>query len=282
MHELVDTKITNWSDFFQEQVQRLLSPDYVLAWGLRVIYIAIIIVVSYGLLLLINLFIKKAIMPINKMTAEDNNRVMTLSTLARSCARYVVIFIAFVSILQEVGVNTTSILAGASMIGLAVGMGSQNLIRDVINGFFILMENQYDVGDTVTFGGPSGKVEALNLRSTMLRLDSGALQVIPNSSISTITNLSRQPMAASVAVPFKYDVNLLAAAALLDEICTKAGDANEYIVEGPKVVGITDLRADTFLVTVSAKVKPTTQANVEVYLRETIQLKFKEKGIKIG
>lgn len=221
-------------------------------------------------------------MPINDMTAEDNNRVMTLCTLARSLARYVVIFIAMMSVLQELGVNTTSILAGASMIGLAVGVGSQNLIRDFLTGFFILVENQYDVGDYIVVGDLSGTVESVNLRVTKLRSDSGAIHILPNSSVVKVTNMSRSPMAATVTVPLKYDVNMLAAAALLSEVCSKAADANEYIIEGPKVVGITQLNIDNYVFTISAKVKATTQFSVEVFLREAIQLKLKDAGVKLG
>jgi len=259
-----------------------LSPEFILEWIGRLVHIVIVIAVAYVMLLVINLAIKKALMPINNMTADDNNRVMTLCTLARSLARYVVIFIALLSILQELGVNTTSILAGASMIGLAVGVGSQNLIRDFLTGFFILMENQYDVGDYIVVGDMSGTVEAVNLRFTKLRADNGAVHILPNSSVVKVTNMSRGAMAATVTVPFKYEINIFAAAALLNDVCIKAKEANEYIIEGPSVVGITDMKPDGLIFTVAAKVKPTTQFNVEVYLREAIQLAFKDAGMKIG
>ncbi|MFA6076082.1 MAG: mechanosensitive ion channel family protein [Negativicutes bacterium] len=282
MQNLVVTRITSWQDFIQYEIQKILSPEFILEWIGRLVHIVIVIAVAYVMLLVINLAIKKALMPINNMTADDNNRVMTLCTLARSLARYVVIFIALLSILQELGVNTTSILAGASMIGLAVGVGSQNLIRDFLTGFFILMENQYDVGDYIVVGDMSGTVEAVNLRFTKLRADNGAVHILPNSSVVKVTNMSRGAMAATVTVPFKYEINIFAAAALLNDVCIKAKEANEYIIEGPSVVGITDMKPDGLIFTVAAKVKPTTQFNVEVYLREAIQLAFKDAGMKIG
>ena len=216
------------------------------------------------------------------MTADDNNRVMTLCTLAKSMARYIVIFIATMSVLQELGVNTTSILAGASMIGLAVGVGSQNLIRDFLNGFFILIENQYDVGDYVIIGDMSGRVEAVNLRATKLIADNGSEHILPNSSVVKVTNMSRSLIVAKVTVPFKYDVSVIAAAALLNSVCIKAKEANDNIVEGPNVLGITDLKPEGLTLTISAKVKPMTQFGVEVYLRESIQLAFKDAGMAIG
>ncbi|MEI6286155.1 MAG: mechanosensitive ion channel family protein [Bacillota bacterium] len=282
MNELVTTKITSWSDFFQVEFMKVISPEFVFEWVSRLIHIVIVIAFAYGMLLLINLAIRKALMPINNMTADDNNRVMTLCTLAKSLARYIVIFIATMSVLQELGVNTTSILAGASMIGLAVGVGSQNLIRDFLNGFFILIENQYDVGDYVIIGDMSGRVEAVNLRATKLIADNGSEHTLPNSSVVKVTNMSRRLIVAKVTVPFKYDVSLIAAAALLNSVCIKAKEANDNIVEGPTVLGITDLKPEGLTLTISAKVKPMTQFSVEVYLRESIQLAFKDAGMAIG
>ena len=168
------------------------------------------------------------------------------------------------------------------MIGLAVGVGSQNLIRDFLNGFFILIENQYDVGDYVIIGDMSGRVEAVNLRATKLIADNGSEHTLPNSSVVKVTNMSRSLIVAKVTVPFKYDISVIAAAALLNSVCLKAKEANENIVEGPTVLGITDLKPEGLTLTISAKVKPMTQSNVEIYLRESIQLAFKEAGMQIG
>lgn len=119
-------------------------------------------------------------------------RSRTIGTLINNIASVVIWGIVLTMILAQWGVNIAPILAGAGVVGLAVGFGAQTLVRDVVTGFFILFENQYNVGDRIEVGGKAGKVTAVNLRSTVLKGDDGETFIIPNSRVDVIT---RQPRA---------------------------------------------------------------------------------------
>ena len=122
---------------------------------------------------------------------EIDKRVDTLSQVLYRSAWSVGVLIGLLTILPELGVNISALLAGAGLIGLAVGFGAQSLVKDVISGLFILVENQYSNGDVISVAGVGGLVEDVNLRRTLLRDVDGAIHTIPNGVISVTTNKSR-------------------------------------------------------------------------------------------
>ncbi|HUU55055.1 MAG TPA: mechanosensitive ion channel domain-containing protein, partial [Armatimonadota bacterium] len=130
-------------------------------------------------------------------------RVTTLVLLIGSVLKYVIIFFAGMMILQRVGLDPTPILAGAGVVGLAVGFGAQNLVRDVVSGFFIIMEGQYAVGDLVEINGVLGRVEEVGLRATKLRDPNGQLRYFSNGGISTANNYTEDYVAYVVNIPLQ-------------------------------------------------------------------------------
>ncbi len=118
-------------------------------------------------------------------------QVRTLAGVINSVAAFVILFVATLEVLSLLGLNLGPLLASAGIAGLAIGFGAQTLVKDVINGFFILLENQYDVGDTVRIAGVKGVVESMSLRHTRLRDDDGTVHIVPNSSIQIVSNLTR-------------------------------------------------------------------------------------------
>ncbi len=229
------------------------------------IKIILIIVISLIIIQVAKIMIEKA------TSSTRRAKVNTLKTMGISCIRYIVFFIATVSILQEIGINTTSLLAGASMFGLVVGIGSQSLIRDFITGFFIILENQYDVSDYITVGEISGTVEAINLKITKLRTDEGIQYTIPNSTITKVANYSRNETTLNVTAIFSTDINVKEIENLLRTVCIKAQAENKKILEGPSVVGITAMDRESITFTITAKAKKYNQINIEAYLRSKIQ-----------
>ncbi len=129
----------------------------------------------------------------------------TLLLLIRNIAKYAIMFVAGVTILDAVGLDLTTLLAGVGILGLAVGFGSQNLVRDVVTGFFIIMEGQYAVGDSVEINGLFGTVEQVGLRITKIRDATGQLRFISNGSISRANNYTAKHVAHMVNVPFAAD-----------------------------------------------------------------------------
>src|SRR5438876_7012741 len=118
-------------------------------------------------------------------------QVRTLATVTSSVGIFVITFVASLEILSLLGINLAPLLASAGIAGLAIGFGAQTLVKDVINGFFILLENQYDLGDSIRIAGVKGTVEAMSMRSTTLRDDDGTIHIVPNSEIHILSNTTR-------------------------------------------------------------------------------------------
>lgn len=163
---------------------------------------------------------------------------------------------------------------------MAIGLGAQSLIKDVINGFFILLEDQYSVSDYVTIDDKSGIVESIELRLTKIRDFNGDLHLIPNGSISRVTNHSRGNMRIMLDIDIAYDKNVDLVQQIIDQVCVSFKEQNPNMVEGPKVLGVSALKEDCMTLRVVGKSKPMTQWDCEMKLREDIRsaLKKKESG----
>jgi small-conductance mechanosensitive channel len=147
-------------------------------------------------------------------------RLKTLMPLLRSALFVAIMVIAGLTVLSEIGINIAPLLAGAGIIGVAIGFGSQKLVQDLITGIFLLLENAMQVGDWVTVSNLSGTVEALSVRTIRLRASDGSVHIIPFSSVTSVTNTNRGLGNASVSVAVAFDANIDRAAALLKEIAS--------------------------------------------------------------
>ncbi|HHY70884.1 MAG TPA: mechanosensitive ion channel family protein [Thermoanaerobacterales bacterium] len=205
----------------------------------------------------------------------------TLAGLLKSIVRYVTYFVAVVNILQIFGIETASLLTAAGIGGLAVGFGAQNLVKDIISGFFIILEDQYNVGDYVETAGVSGTVDEIGLRTTKLRDFGGQLHIIPNGQITRVTNHSRGLMRALVNVSIAYEADLNRALGALEKVCAEVREKREEIVEGPTILGVSNLGPTEVVVTILARTVPMQQWSVERELRKAILKKFEKEGIEI-
>src|SRR5947208_10759508 len=142
-------------------------------------------------------------------------QVRTVASVLTSIGVFVISFVALLMVLGQLGLNLGPMLASAGIAGLAIGFGAQTLVHDFINGFFILLENQYDIGDTVRIAGVKGTVERMSLRNTVLRDEDGTLHIVPNSSIQIVSNTTRDWSQLALRVTVAYSepsdkiVNLL-------------------------------------------------------------------------
>lgn len=148
------------------------------------------------------------------LPVEEEQRLRTLMAVVHRTAWTAIIGVGFVTALSELGVNIGPLLAGAGIVGLAIGFGAQSLVRDAINGMFILLENQYAIGDVVAIAGKEGMVEDVNLRRTVIRDLDGAVHYVPNSQVGVASNLTR--LSARMAAAKEAD--LAKAAAILDDV----------------------------------------------------------------
>ncbi len=266
-------------------MQVVLAQVAAVDWGKvlgAAIKVLLILVLAFVVMRLGDAAVERFFNNWNKLGPIDSRRAQTLRTLLRSGLHYTVYFIAMVTILNLFGVRVEAILAGAGVVGLAVGFGAQNLVRDVITGFFILLEDQFAVGDYITAAGVSGTVEEMGLRVTRLRDFGGELHIIPNGQITQVTNHSRGNMRALVEVGVAYEENLDRALAVLQEVCEQAArDMTDIIAEGPHVLGVVNFGQSDVVIRIIAYTRPMQQWYVERELRRRIKEAFDREGIEI-
>lgn len=206
----------------------------------------------------------------------------TLSGLLKSILRYALYFIAIVAIAEQLMPNgIKTVLAVTSVAGVAIGFGAQSLVKDVISGFFILFEDQFAVGDYVQIDGMSGIVETLGLRITKLRDFSGDLHIVPNGSITKVTNKSRGNMRALVDVDIAYEEDINHAIKVIQSVSEEIKKDMTDIVEGPEVLGVTKLGESGITIRVIARTIPMQQFGVEMELRKRIKYALDSEGIEI-
>lgn len=253
-------------------------------WGAKVLIILLTlgaarIVMSLGYILIERVF---EVQYIPGKIGFDERKKNTLKALLKSVLRYAIYFIAAITILDELNVPVAAVLSAAGILGLAVGFGAQNLVRDIITGFFILFEDQFSVGEYIETAGVGGIVEEVGLRSTKLRDWGGQLHIIPNGEITKVTNHNRGSMRALVEVGIAYEEDINHALKVLGEIAKgMARDYAHVIREGPDVLGIVNFGQSEVLVRIIAKTKPMEQWAVERELRRRIKETFDKEGIEI-
>ncbi len=211
-------------------------------------------------------------------------RVSTFSGVTKSIATAICVGVGFLLALVALGIDIVPLLAGASLVGVAVSLASQNLIKDAINGFLIILEDQYALGDVIAVGDVGGLVENLNLRMTQLRDSEGRLITIPNSEIKIVANLSSRWSRADLTVPVAYEADVDEALKLIEHIALEMDRDPQWqrqIIETPQVLGI-DLFGDRgLMIRVWIKTQPLKQWDVAREYRRRLKVAFDQAGISI-
>lgn len=218
------------------------------------------------------------------VNSEREKRAETLGRIVRQVTLVVLLLVIGMMILREVGFDIAPILAGAGIAGLAVGFGAQNLVRDVITGFFLLLENQIRVGDVVEIAGKTGRVEQVNLRTTVLRDLKGTVHIVPNGEVTTVSNLtvgwSRTVIDFGVA--YREDVDRVI------EVLRKVGEGlcedpawKGKILEPMEVFGLEALADSSVNIRIGIKTRPLEQWGVGREMRRRVKRAFDEQGIEI-
>ena len=254
----------------------------VLGNGAKKFIAAILVILLMGLAIKLgNKIIDKFFIRKNfgKISIEER-RANTLSTILKSVLRYLIYFVGIVTIVGFF-MDVTSIIAVAGIGGLAIGFGAQDLVRDVVTGFFIFLEDQFSVGDYITVDSFGGIVESMGLRTTQIRDFNGDLHIIPNGEIAKVTNHSRGNMRAMVDVAISYEEDVQRAIGVLNKLCRKIAEENDTIVDGPHVLGVENLGDFSVNIRIIAKTLNMEQWAVERLLRKEIKEALEQEGIKI-
>ena len=215
---------------------------------------------------------------------QREQRAITLAGIFKSVSKIVIVLVAGLTILQILGINTAPLIAGAGVAGLAISFGAQNLIRDFISGFFILLENQYKVGDVIRAAGVSGQVEDMNLRITVLRDLEGVAHFIPNGEIKVVSNLPKEWSRAVINAGVAYKENLDRVVGVLNTVgqeLSRDPVFGQGILEPPQVLGVENFGDSQVTLRIVTKTRPLKQWETGRELRKRIKAAFDREGIEM-
>ncbi len=223
--------------------------------------------------------------PLREASPRAEQRATTLAGVAVSAIRIFVWTVAVLLVLSEVGLDLGPLIAGASIVGVALGFGAQSVVKDFVSGFFILVEDQYGVGDVITIADTTGTVEEVNLRMTRVRAADGTVWFVPNGEIRKVGNSAKEWARAIVdfVIPSKADL-AAATSAIADEAAALARDPEwaECLLEEPEVLGVESVAADSVTVRVSAKTEPFKKAALAREMRARVTRRLHREGVGAG
>jgi len=255
--------------------------------GIRILVIIAIAAALYFVLRhLIPVLIKRTVTQRMKGGFEEEikQRSDTLSSLLTRIALGIVVILALVTILPEFGINITAMLAGLGVIGIAVGFGAQTLIRDYLSGIFILLEDQYDVGDVVRIAGIAGLVEEVGLRRTVLRDLDGIVHSISNGEIKTASNFTRGYSRVNLNISVAYGEDLDRVIKVINRVCKEMAEDPEWnadFITTPQVLRVNNLGDSGIDIKILGDTKPIRQWAVMGELRLRLKRTFDAEGIEI-
>ncbi|MCA9671552.1 MAG: mechanosensitive ion channel family protein [Myxococcales bacterium] len=258
-----------------------LEMHSIAAWGPRILKIIGVVFLARVAVELSNLIVEEVLITRATLSDEQLARRKTIMPLVRSGFKYGIYFSGAILVLKQIGVDPAPILAGAGIIGLAVGFGAQALINDIVSGFFILFENHYLVGDYVKAGNAEGEVEAIDLRTTRIRDFQGSVHILRNGKIENVINFSKEYAVAIVKVGVAYGTDLEHAYKVLRDVGEKLVKEHEDVLAPLEVHGVSDLGDSAVTIRTGTRVRPGKHGGVERLLRRLIKEAFEREGISI-
>jgi moderate conductance mechanosensitive channel len=211
-------------------------------------------------------------------------RARTMGDLLKSIATGVIVAVFGTMVLSEIGIDIAPIIAGAGIVGVALGFGAQSLVKDFLSGIFMILEDQFGVGDVVDVGDATGTIESVSLRVTRLRDTNGTVWYVPNGQIVRVGNMSQNWSRAVVDVQVAPDADLVRAQQILREVGQELWADKAYhgqVIEEPEVTGVESLAPDAITLRIMAKTAPMKQWAVARDLRQRIMARFDSEGIAL-
>ena len=273
----MEESLRKWSELF---------VPWLLSHGVKII---IIVVAAY----LLNIIISRIIIRTVRVTIvadetmseeSEKKREDTLIHIFKGAFRIVLLVIAILMILQEGGLEIAPILAGAGIVGLAVGFGAQYLIRDIITGLFIIIENQYRIGDVINIDTTGGLVENITLRMTTLRDLNGTVHHIPHGEIKRVSNLSKNFARVNLDIGISYNSNLEHVIEVINQTgidLAKDPAYKDFIISPPKFLRVNDFADSAIMIKILGDTKPLKQWEITGELRKRLKIAFDREGIEI-
>jgi len=261
--------------------------DYLLSDGLRMaIIVAAALAADWALHRMVPHLIRTGVERrlADKRQEEVEQRIQTLARVFTGSGRVVIALTALLLILPLVGINIAPLLAGAGVAGLALGIAAQNLVRDVINGFFILLENQYSKGDVVRIAGIAGLVEDMGLRRTVLRDLDGTVHYVPHGEVRVTSNLTKEFSRVNLDVMVSYSEDLAQVFEVIDRVGQELAEDPYFgpmIISPPRVLRVDDFRDSGIVIKILGETQPLKQWDVAGELLRRLKQAFDAADIEI-
>ena len=215
---------------FEESLMLLISK------GIKLLILLIIFLLSKKI---INFLFKHTVGRSLSWTIQTSARKKTIERLLHNCMNYILYFFLVYWLLSILGVPVSSLLAGAGLAGVALGLGAQGFLSDVVNGFFILLEDQFEVGDSVEVGAITGLVSTMGIRTTQIRGFDGTLHFIPNRNITIVSNKSRGDMRAQIDIPVYTSTDISKVTSIIQQVNKDNIENYPEIIGTPNIIGLT-------------------------------------------
>jgi small-conductance mechanosensitive channel len=269
-----------WQRIWGAVRDNVLAPEKLLGLAGKLIQILLIVGVAWLAAWLLGKVVRRVFT--SKVRFAQKPGARTAFTMLRSMVYYVFFFVALIMVLRVVGVDFSAILAGAGVIGLAIGFGAQTMVRDFLSGFFLLFEDSLNVGDFITMGDISGTVEFIGVRRTLVRAFDGTLYTIPNGELTKFGNKNRDYMQAIVTVDLAYEQDAERGLTLAQEVADKWFNERQGIaLQRPEVQGLLAFGESGLTIRVVAKVGPLKHWEAERELRTRLKKEFDSQDVEI-
>jgi len=271
-------------DFIRTIIQNVMP--WFFDYGIKIVAIVVIAYLIHKFAgIFIEKFIRKIVIPDHFLNKEaEKKREDTLIRIFSASLGVLIWIIASLMILQEIGFAIGPLLAAAGIAGLAFGFGGQYLIRDLISGLFIIMENQYRIGDVVCFDGTCGLVEDISLRMTTLRDLDGVVHHVPHGEIKKVSNLSKDFARVNLNIGISYASNLEQVISVVNKTGRELADDpdwKEFILKPPQFLRVDDFGDSAIIIKILGETKPLKQWDVTGELRKRIKIAFDKEEIEI-
>ena len=271
----------SWNAFKQQIADYLFNPDNWTDWLIVAIKIAVILIAGKIVVTVSNRAFEHIMKGHERQRLPiDIRRTKTVGRLAQNLVSWTIRFFVIVLVLAQFGFNLAPILAGAGIIGLAVGFGAQSLVKDVMTGFFIVFENQFAVGDTIQTGAYKGTVEEIGIRTIRIRSHTGEMFIIPNGMITQVTNFSTHNSLAIADVTVANDEHLDRAMEVLNATLKAAFESSEWMVKEPVILGVQSVSGAEVTFRVTVECKPNAQSEAIRELNLALAKELNGLGLK--
>lgn len=257
---------------------------WLLTHGLKIVFIGIAIFILYKIIhrAIIRIVHLSVLRDKDSSPEAQQKREFTLIRIFNWTNRIVFFLLGGLMILQEAGIPVGPLLAGAGIVGIAVGFGGQYIIRDILSGFFIIFENQYRIGDVVSFDKTSGVVEDISLRMTTLRDLDGTVHFVPHGEIKIVSNLSKDYARINLDIAVAYKTDIEHATRVVNEVGLELFNDPQwknFIIDPPQFLRVDEFKESAIIIKILGETQPLKQWEVNGELRKRLKVAFDKEGI---